>query len=133
MAMNQTIQLALTFGWCLCCQILSAQNGSVSGLYEITSGNYSECCGFGGNDFGFDLPDPSQKFVRFTVDAQANTASMSFLAEDARTVSSTAPCPPAAPIKFSFNYGLVFSNHTIFHVDPGPPPYQIYWNYTVSN
>jgi len=58
---------------------------------------------------------------------------MSFLAEDARTVFSTTPCPLAGPIKFSFNYGIVFSNQTVFHVDPGPPPYQIYWNYTVSN
>jgi hypothetical protein len=133
MARIKSIQLALTFGSVLFCPIVWAQIGPASGLYEITSGAYSECCGIAGNDFGFDLPDPSQKFVRFTVDRQANTASMSFLGEDAKTVFSTEPCPPLGGIKFNFFYGFISSNQTIFHADPGPPPYQAYFSYIVSN
>ncbi|HUR45378.1 MAG TPA: hypothetical protein VMZ27_05805 [Candidatus Saccharimonadales bacterium] len=110
-----------------------AQTGPRSGLYEIVSGRYTECCGIAGNDLGYDVPAPSQKFVRFTVDAQGSTASMTFLGDDVRTVFSRVPCPPSGPINFSFNYGFIFSNQTVFHVDPGPPPYQLFWNYTVSN
>ena len=133
MLRNKIVQLGVTFACLLFSRFLSAQNGPTSGLYEITSGKYSECCGFAGNDFGFDLPDPSQKYVRFNVDSQANTATITFLGEDARTVFSRVPCPPSAAINFSFNYGIVFSNRTVFHVDPGPPPYGTYWNYTASN
>jgi len=104
-----------------------------SGLYEITGGRYSECCGIAGNDFGFDLPDERQKFARFTLDPQGHVATLTFLAEDARTVFSTVPCPPSGGIQFSFDHGLIFPDRTIFHVDPGPPPYQLSWNYTVSN
>jgi hypothetical protein len=110
-----------------------AQPAPRSGLYQIVSGTYSECCGIAGNSFDFDLPDQSQKFVRFIVDAQANTASMAFLGDDARTVFTTSPCPPAGTLSFSFNYGFIHSNVTFFHVDPGPPPYQSFWNYTVTN
>jgi hypothetical protein len=67
------------------------------------------------------------------VDEQAHVATMTFLGEDMQTVFSVVPCPPGAPIGFSFDYGLVFSNSLVFHVDPGPPPYGLFWNYTVSN
>ena len=52
---------------------------------------------------------------------------------DMQTVFSVVPCPPGDAINFSFDYGFVLSNSIVFHVDPGPPPYQTYWNYTVSN
>src|SRR6266545_526815 len=110
-----------------------AQSGQASGLYEITSGRYSECCGIAGNDFGYDLPDKRQRFARFTFESKSPTASLTFLGEDARTVFSTVPCPPSGALQFSFEYGLVFPDRVIFHVDPGPPPYAISWNYTVSN
>jgi hypothetical protein len=81
----------------------------------------------------YDLPTADQKFVRFALDAQQHVASMKILAEDSQTVFSTVPCPGAGSIAFSFNFGLVFPDRVVFHVDPGPPPYQTYWNYTVSN
>src|SRR3954466_14495336 len=101
MVRNRKIQLAHILTCVLCSQIVWAQNGPTSGLYEITSGKYSECCGFAGNDFGLDLPDPSQKYLRFNVDSQTNTASMTFLGEDARTVFSRVSCSPSAAINFS--------------------------------
>jgi hypothetical protein len=110
-----------------------AQGGSTSGLYEIAAGSYSECCGITGIPIGYDLPSKYQKFVRFTVNAQNHTSSLTFLGEDARTVFTTVPCPISGAIQFSFNYGLIFPDRVVFHVDPGPPPYAISWNYTVSN
>jgi len=100
-----------------------------SGLYQIDSGKFGACCGIAG-DLGYDLPADVQTFVRLDVDSQNNTASMSFLGEDAQTVFRVLPCPVGNPIPFAFNYGLVFSNRIFFHVEPGPPSY---WNYTVSN
>ena len=134
MLRNNSIRWArlLTLSFILIVQGLPAQNGPISGVYQITGGSYSECCGFGGNDFGYDLPNEQQSFVRFTVDPQRSLATMTFLAEDLRTVFSRIACPPGA-INFSFNYGFVFSNLTVFHVDPGPPPYNLFWNYAVSN
>jgi hypothetical protein len=56
-----------------------------------------------------------------------------FLGNDMQTVFSVIPCPPSDPINFSFDQGMVFSNHLVFHVDPGGPTYPKSWNYTVSN
>ena len=133
MRRNKIIQLTLALACILSSRVVTAQSRPTSGLYEIVSGQYTECCGIAGNDLGFNLPDPSQKYVRFIVNPQGNTATMTFLTDDARTVSSRMPCPSSPAVTFNFNYGLVFSNETFFHVDPGPPPYQMYWNYTVSN
>src|SRR5205823_10147288 len=133
MLKNRIIPFAIISMFILSFRSVPAQIGPASGWYEIIAGSYSECCGFAGNDFRFDLPNETQKFVRFTVDAQRNLATMTFLAQDIQTVFSTTPCPPAGAINFSFNYGFVFSNVTVFHVDPGPPPYDIFWSYTVSN
>jgi hypothetical protein len=109
-----------------------AQNGPGSGLYQIRSGSYIECCGIAG-DFHYSLPNQTQAFIQLTVNTQSTLASMAFLGEDMQTVFQVVPCPPGDAIPFSFNYGLVFSNTILFHVDPGPPPYQMYWNYMVSN
>jgi hypothetical protein len=58
---------------------------------------------------------------------------MTFLGQDLQTVFSVVPCPGGSSIPFHFDYGFFFSNSIIFHVDPGPPPYSVYWSYTVSN
>jgi len=105
---------------------------AASGLYQIISGTYIECCGIGG-DFPSSLPNESQGFVRLTVEPQSDLVTMTFLGRDAQTVFSVVPCPPGDPINFSFNYGFVVSNSVVFHVDPGPPPYGLYWNYSVTN
>lgn len=107
-----------------------AQSRAVSGLYQITSGTYIECCGIAG-DFRASLPNDRQRFVRLTV--EKNIASMTFLGNAGQRVFSVLPCPPGDPINFSFDHGLFFSNRLVFHVDPGGPPYRKYWNYTVSN
>jgi hypothetical protein len=109
-----------------------AQGETVSGLYQIVSGRYTECCGIAGPSV-HSLPNGSQSFVRLSVDEPAHVATMTFLAEDMQTVFSVIPCPPDTPISFSFGYGLILSNSLVFHVDPGPPPYEIFWNYTVTN
>lgn len=100
-----------------------------SGLYAIDSGRYTACCGFAGNDLGYDLPTQAQIFVRLELDSLNNTASMAFLGEDAQTVFRVAPCGPEQPTYFSFTHGQVFSNRLVFHADPGP---RSYWNYTVT-
>jgi len=129
--------LAVTSAFVLSARLDSGQGGVPSGVYEIVAGTYTECCGFGGDfgswDFGSSLPDESQRFVRLTVDARTDLPTMTFLGQDLQTVFSVVPCPGGSSIPFRFNDGLVFSNSLIFHVDPGPPPYGVAWNYAVSN
>ena len=133
MSENRVIRLFLLAACVLSVRPAPAQSGQVSGLYQILSGRYGACCGLGGNDSGYTLPAATQSYVRLTVNAQQNTASLAFLADDRQTVFSIAPCAPAETITFRFDYGLVFSNQLVFQVDPGPPPYYRSWNYTVSN
>jgi hypothetical protein len=109
-----------------------AQSVPVSGLYQIVSGTYDVCCGIGG-DFRTDLPNEQQSFVRLTVDPQSHLATMTFLGKDMQTVHSIMPCPSGNPIPFSFNFGFIFSNSIIFHIDPGPPPNAVAWSYLVTN
>ena len=99
-----------------------------NGLYQINSGRYTACCGFGGSDLGYDLPSESQSFVRIEID-QSKSATMTFLGADGQTVFSILRCPSGPAIPFSFSYGLVFPDRLVFHIDPA----EYYWNYTVSN
>jgi hypothetical protein len=111
-----------------------AQGLPVNGLYQIRSGAYSECCGLVGVPIVYSLPSSNQAFVRFTVEPQNRTATMTFLGNDGETVFSRVPCLPSGQIPFDFPYGFSLSDDSfVFHVDPGPPPYQMYWNYTASN
>ena len=109
-----------------------AQTVPASGLYQIISGNYIECCGLAG-DFHWSLPNKTQSYVKLVVDPHSKLAAMTFLGEDMETVFSVITCPDGDRIGFSFNQGLVFTNGIVFHVDPGPPPHPVYWNYAVSN
>jgi hypothetical protein len=110
----------------------SAAAEPASGLYQIISGNYIECCGIGG-DIDSTLPNESQGFVKLTIDSQSHLATMIFLGADSQTLFSVVPCPGGDPINFRLDYGFFHSDSLVFHVDPGPPPYGISWNYTVSN
>jgi hypothetical protein len=110
-----------------------AQTGPSNGLYQITSGLYTECCGFAGTPVRYHLPTLAQSFVRFTVNPQTGLASMVFLGADMQTASITVPCPTAGRYLLSFDYGFVGPDVAFFLVDPGPPPYSLYWHYTVSN
>jgi hypothetical protein len=68
-----------------------------------------------------------------TFSPQNDLPTLTFLDNQIRAVFSVVPCPPSDSINFSFDYGLVLSDRILFHVDPGPPPYFKYWNYTASN
>jgi hypothetical protein len=109
----------------------AAQNEPTSGWYEIVSGDYTECCGIAG-EMRSPVPNEGQNFVRLTVNTQANLATMSFVGRDLQTVFSVVPCPIGNPVEFNFDYGFIYSNSIVFLVDPGPPPYGIYWHYSVS-
>ncbi len=126
------IWLAMTWAFVGSVRLAGAESQAASGVYQIISGAYSECCGIAG-DLLSSLPNESQSFVRLTVDPQRKLATMTFLGKDVQTVFSVVPCPPGDPINFSFDYGFTLSNSIVFHVDPGPAPYFEYWNYTVSN
>jgi hypothetical protein len=116
----------------VCFSLTRASSAPVSGLYQIVSGTYDACCGIGG-DFGSDLPSDEQSFVRLTIDKQSNLATMTFLGKDMETIFSIEPCPAGNPVPFSFDFGFILSNSIVFHVDPGPPPLGVVWNYAVSN
>src|SRR6266436_9370464 len=106
----------LVMTWVLVGAVRSAgaSSGITSGLYQMISGTYTECCGFAG---GIDrlLPYGRQSFVRLTIEPQSNLATMTFLGLDMQTVFSIAPCPSGDPIPFSFNYGFTSSNTIFFH------------------
>ncbi len=124
--------LAITLAFVVSLHSAGAQGEAASGLYQIISGTYTACCGIAG-EITSSLPDKSQSFIRLTVDPRSDLAAMTFLSADSQTVFSVFPCPPADEINFHFDYGFVHSNSIEFHVDPGPPPASVYWNYVVSN
>jgi len=132
MLKNRISWLAISAAFVLSTHSAGAQGGPPSGLYQIVSGKFVECCGFAGI-LGYDLPNRSQSFIQLTVDPQQNLATMAFLGDDRQTVFSVFSCPSWAPIPFRFNDGLILQNRILYHVDPGPPPSHTYWNYTVSN
>jgi len=121
---------AITAAFFLCVRLAGAQSAAVSGLYEIVSGTYTECCGIAG-EMRLPLPNEDQRFVRLSVDSQTDLATMTFLGRDLQTVFSVVACPSGNSIQFLFSYGFINSNSIIFHVDPGPPD-GIYWDYSVG-
>ena len=123
--------LAITAAFVLSVRLAAAQSVPTSGLYEIISGTYTECCGIAG-EMVLPLPNERQSFVRLTMDTPGDLATMTFLGKDLQTVFSVAPCPVGNPVQFLFNYGFVNSSNIIFLVDPGPPPYATHWHYQVS-
>src|SRR5262249_41001150 len=126
------ICLAIASAFVVTTHSAHAQSEAASGLYQIVSGTYDVCCGFGG-DIISALPNDSQRFIRMTVDPQTHLSTMTFFSGDGQTAFSIVPCPPGDPIEFSFDFGFVSSNSIVFQVDPGPPPYSVAWNYAVSN
>jgi hypothetical protein len=91
-----------------------------SGIYQIQSGHYSECCGFAGNSFEYELADDRQAFIELAIDHTRNTARMRILQADKQTVfrpfwSSTVP-------RFEFDNGMILSDRIEFQslFDPRP-------------
>ena len=132
MPKNRIIWLAIISAFVVSIHLAGAQGAPASGLYQIVSGTYTECCGLGG-ELTTSLPNESQSFVRLTVDPQTDFATMTFLSADSQTVFGVFPCPPGDAINFRFDFGFVFADNIEFHVDPGPPPYNVSWSYAVSN
>src|SRR2546427_6915699 len=62
-----------------------AQEWPASGLYRITSGDYSACVELCGPNV-WSLPDANQSYVQLSVDAQSNTVQMAILGADRHTV-----------------------------------------------
>jgi hypothetical protein len=126
------IGLATLSAFTLGFQPAQAQSTFKSGYYEITGGLYSECCGFAGNPFDYELPDERLGFVELIVDPGGHTARMTFLSPDLRTVFTSYPWFPERTFAFSFNNGIVFSNYIQFGEGPPAPfPGRADWNYTV--
>jgi hypothetical protein len=109
-----------------------AQSTPQSGLYEIVSGTFSECCGIAGG-IRFSLPNSNQNYVKLDVDPVRNLASLAFIRDDGQTVFSFVPCPSGPPIPFSFGFGFISPGWMLFHADPGPPPAGFFWSLTASN
>ena len=124
--------MAIATAFAVSLRLHGVQDVPATGLYEIVSGTYDTCCGIGGH-IRTPLPSQSQSFVYLAVNSQQGLARTTFLGKDAATVFSIDPCLSGSPTWFDFNYGFIVSNSIVFHVDPGPPPYSVYWNYTVSN
>jgi hypothetical protein len=107
-----------------------AQDVPVSGLYQIISGRYTECCGIAG-PFIYSLPDTNQSYVQLTV--EENHAQMAFLGEDLHTVLSTAPGGPGTGFTFLFTTGVVFPDHIQFEAGIQVPEDPQTWSYTASS
>jgi hypothetical protein len=132
MLKNRIVWLPITWAFVLLLRPAGAQTRPASGLYQITSGDYTECCGFGGS-LSSSLPNENQGFVRLTFDPQSHVATMTLLGKDRQTVFSIVSCPSAGSIDFTFDGFVAADGTVIFHADPTPPPDQTYWHYTVSN
>src|SRR5262249_13929637 len=104
---HNSIKFAILGALLISIRWAAAQNSAASGLYQILSGTYTECCGIAGG-FHFSLPSEGQTFVKLKFDSPGGLATMTFLGSDARTVFSVVPCPPANPNPINFNLGFGF-------------------------
>jgi len=102
----------------LCAAACFAQNEPWNGLYRITGGIFTACCGIAAVPSISRLPNSSQAYVRLRVDRRTNLAQMSFLQPDMQTVV-TVYYPG-----YASGFGLSFSNGVICPggADPFGPP-----------
>jgi hypothetical protein len=126
--------LCVVIGWTVLIDLdlIHAQSTFVSAYYQITAGDYAECCGFAG-PFAYNLPDDNQAFVELIIDPGGTTARLTFLQPDMQTVFTTHPTP-ASEFPFTFDRGIVSSNSIQF-TSGGPIPLLLRgsWDYTVTN
>jgi len=113
---------------------IEAQSAFTNGYYQISRGLYTECCGFAGDPFIYELPDDNQGFVELLIDPGGTTARLTFLAPDIYRVFRS-PVFGSSGFAFTFGNGVVFSNYIRFFADapPMPSPGLGSWNYTVTN
>jgi hypothetical protein len=104
-----------------------------SGLYQILSGRYTECCGFAG-PLSHSLPYRRQAFVELTIDPQSQRARMAFLEQDKHAVFQIPSLDPRPGFTFSLSNGVVFPDRIEFGSALAPPvPGQPPLSYTVRN
>ena len=132
MTKHKTVGLAVLSAAVLWLASPRADEVPASGLYQIISGTYSECCGIGG-PFTHSLPEANQNYVQLTVDSQENHAQMAFLGEDLHTVFSTSPGGLGTGFTYSFGTGTVFPDHIQFQPGIRIPEDHRSWSYTLSN
>jgi hypothetical protein len=109
-----------------------AQQVPTSGIYQITAGQYLECCGFVGS-LRRPLPYDDQAFIELTVDEQRNQAEMRILAQDTQTVFSIGGASERS-FTFAFTNGTIVPGGIQFEF-PSPPAGNggAAFFYTVSN
>lgn len=110
-----------------------AQSNPISGVYQIVSGQYIECCGIAGA-LRYPLPAASQRFVRLTVDSGGTRAQMAFLADDMTTVLQIPESGPRAGFTYDLSNGTVTPGRIQFGEPNQPPiPGYVWFSFTVSN
>jgi hypothetical protein len=110
-----------------------AQSKFKSGIYHIDSGLYSECCGFAGGPFTYELPDERLGAVELILYPGGQTARLTFLSPDLSTIFTSYPWTDRT-LSFSFDNGIVHSNYIKFgEGPPAPRPGLADWNYTVRD
>jgi hypothetical protein len=110
-----------------------AQNGFTSAYYQISGGEYTECCGIAGG-FGYPLPDDNQGAIELIIDPDGTTARLTFLSPDMSTVFTTYPVLSGSGFPFTFDRGIVSSNYIRFTNGVQPPAVPIAtWSYSVTN
>jgi hypothetical protein len=131
MTKHKTVRLAVLSAAVLWLASSRVDEVPASGLYQIISGTYTECCGIAGR-FINSLPATSQNYVQLTVDSQENRAQMAILGEDLHTVFSTSPGEPGTGFTFLFTKGTVLADHIQFQPEIQVPENQQSWSYTAS-
>ncbi len=104
-----------------------SQAAPASGLYQIVSGRYFECCGIGGA-FVHLLPDNIQAFIELTIGPENNGARMRILGSDMQTVFTIPPSASRPGLTFDLSNGAVYPDRIEFGI---PLPNQLF--YIVSN
>ena len=132
MTKHKTVELTVLSATVLWLVSSRAQEVPISGLYQIISGTYTECCGIAG-PFIHTLPETNQTYVQLTANSQEHNAQMAILGEDLHTVFSTNPGGPGTGITFLFTTGTVLSDHIEFQPGIQIPEDRRSWSYTASS
>lgn len=130
MLMRTFVSFATISALVLCFRTAHAQ--PASGVYQIVSGRYTECCGIAG-PFVYTLPNSSQALVDLRIDPQSRLARMTILGQDGQTVFRIPPLTPRTGFTYSLSNGMVYPDRIEFGEIPFPAPGQPPLRYTVSN
>ena len=130
---NRVLWPATILAVALAIQSACAEGVPTSGMYQIVSGRYIACCGFGG-PYNTPLPNVNDAFIELTVDPQNNLAQMKILGQDMHTVFQTPTNLPGEEFTYSFTNGIVFPDHIEFGKPFVPPvPDQASLGFVISN